>query len=294
MARRNLPDAWEDDWETAADKVVDEPTASGQPTLLTKAERLAKHQETNRKIWESAYVSHESPNSLYIDHMLTRHSEAPAEDFHFLAANNNAPPVTTSFKPAVKLLSRKPAPQMVARKDPTTGLEQLTLQDDEVDEDEAKTQETQEERKARQQRELEEKQRRYEEARAKIFGEPKSNPASGQSTPGNVTPPLSDGAPTRGNYRGRGRGRGGNRGGNHIRTDSQEKRPVSQTNTRELFDPGYAPKPAFPLPKRNEMGPQPMRSTTPRNEEQAIRAPRGPDGSGRGGFGFARRGASDG
>jgi len=62
--RKKLPDAWEDDWETAADKVDDErpPPAPAQQTApLSKAERLAKHQETNRKIWESAYVSSGAP-----------------------------------------------------------------------------------------------------------------------------------------------------------------------------------------------------------------------------------------
>ncbi len=34
------------------------------------------------------------------------------------------------------------------------------------------------------------------------------------------------------------------------------------------------------------------RSTTPRQDEQPVRAPRGPDGSGRGGFGFSRRGGA--
>lgn len=226
---------------------------------------------------------------------LTPCREAPPEDFPFLAVNNNhaPPPAAASFRPAVKVLSRKPTPQMIARKDPATGLEQLTLQDDDVEE-EVKEQESLEERKARQQKELEEKQRRYEEARAKIFGETKSNPPSGQSTPGNVTPPLSvEGG--RGNYRGRGRGRGGPRGGNHNRNESQEKRPSTQTNPRELFDPGYSQKPGFSLQKRTETGsPQPGRSTTPRHEEQVIRAPRGPDGSGRGGFGFAKRGSPDG
>ena len=208
--------------------------------------------------------------------------------------NNNAPPAAVaSFKPAVKVLSRKPAPQMIARKDPVTGLESLALQDEEGAE-EVKAQETPEERKTRQQKELEERQRRYEETRAKIFGESKSNPPSGQSTPGNVTPPPPSDA-VRGSYRGRGRGRGGARGGSHSRNDSQEKRPTNQSNTRELFDPGYAPKPGFALQKRNETGsPQPGRSTTPRNEDQVIRAPRGPDGSGRGGFGFAKRDAQDG
>lgn len=59
MAKRpttKVPDAWEDDdWETQADKAVDEPEAqSSQSTTMSKAERLAQHAESNRKIWESA------------------------------------------------------------------------------------------------------------------------------------------------------------------------------------------------------------------------------------------------
>jgi hypothetical protein len=207
-------------------------------------------------------------------------------------------PLATPFKPAVKLLSRKPAPKMIARKDPVTGFEQLTLVDDDLDPDEAKKpQETPEEIRMRQQRELEEKQRRYEEARAKIFGE--SNPSSGQSTPGSVTPPHG-GDSRQSSYRGRGgRGRGRGRGGHQIHNtqEDQSRRPVTSqpTGTRELFDPSYAPKPVNIVQKRNgDSSPQTVsRSGTPREDDQIIRAPRGPDSSGRGGFGFARRGGKD-
>lgn len=214
----------------------------------------------------------------------------------------------------MKVLSRKPAPQMVARRDPVTGVSQLSLQeDDEDDEEKNKPRPTPEEIRLRQQRELEEKQRRYEEARAKIFGE--SAQSSGSSTPGNVTPPQhtsegsgggggggsGSGSGGRQNYRGRGRGRGGRRNdsynNNHGRQDSADRRPVSsQAGTRELFDPNFSPKPGSMLHRRGgDSSPsQCGRSTTPREEDQVIRAPKGPDGSGRGGFGFARRGAKGG
>jgi hypothetical protein len=61
-----------------------------------------------------------------------------------------------------------------------------------------------------------------------------------------------------------------------------------------LFDPGYAPKPGFNLQKRGEAAAQSGGRSTIREEDQVIRAPRGPDGSGRGGFGFARRGGEHG
>jgi hypothetical protein len=203
-------------------------------------------------------------------------------------------PLTTAFKPVVKLLSRKPAPQVITRRDPVTGLEQLTIQDDEEDETEKKKQETPEEIRKRQQRDLEEKQKRYEQARAKIFGD--SDPSSGQSTPRTGTPP-SGGGDARQSYKGRGRGRGG-RGRDQDSNGRQDKRQpsIQQSNgTRELFDPGYSPKPGFNIQKRGGGSAQAgNRSSGPREQDQIIRSPRGPDGSGRGGFGFARRGGEQG
>lgn len=49
-----VPDAWEDDWETQADKVTPEVEQPEPQAPLTKAERLAQHTELNRKLWESA------------------------------------------------------------------------------------------------------------------------------------------------------------------------------------------------------------------------------------------------
>ncbi|KXX76700.1 hypothetical protein MMYC01_202627 [Madurella mycetomatis] len=277
MAKDKVPDAWDDDdWEVQADRMAKEEPPKPEPQVpMTRAERLAKHAEEQRKLWELAETREELP---------------------FLPSTNSVP-LATPFKPAVKLLSRKPAPQMIARRDPVTGLEKLTLQDDEEDEGaEKKKQETPEEIRKRQQRELEEKQRRYEEARAKIFGD--SNPSSGQSTPGNVTPPW--GSDGRQNRRGRGRGgRGGGRGRDRDRDSDNGRQErtqqgIPQSNgTRELYDPGYAPKPGFHIQKRGDAPPQLAdRSATPHEEDQVIRPPRGPDGSGRG-FGFARRGAKE-
>jgi len=51
-----VPDAWEDDWESQADK-ADEAAAvaaAEEQVKTSKAERLAKHAETNKQIWESA------------------------------------------------------------------------------------------------------------------------------------------------------------------------------------------------------------------------------------------------
>ncbi|KAK0729033.1 hypothetical protein B0T21DRAFT_205162 [Apiosordaria backusii] len=291
--RSQPPDAWDDDWESQADRLAKtEPTEPEPPQApLTKAERRAKHAEEQRKLWESA--------------------EAPEEPAFLPIANTV--PLATPFKAPMKLLSRRPNPQKTIIRDPVTGLEQLTIQDDDDEDQDTATQkpETPEERKERQRKELEEKQRRYQEARAKIFGD--SNPSSGQSTPGTVTPPHGNeggGGGGRGNHRGRGgRGRGNGRGGRDYSSTNtnngrNNRQPPSQqpqqtadpsSSSRELFDPEYSPKPPSHTNPRRGNGPSqvPSRSHTPlREEDQITRQPRGPDGSGRGGFGFAKRGGT--
>jgi len=53
-----VPDAWDDDWESQADKADAAAAAAKveEEVKVTKAERLARHAETNRKLWESACV----------------------------------------------------------------------------------------------------------------------------------------------------------------------------------------------------------------------------------------------
>lgn len=53
--KTTVPDAWDDDWESQADKIATEPEPPApEPAPSTKAERLARHVESNRKLWESA------------------------------------------------------------------------------------------------------------------------------------------------------------------------------------------------------------------------------------------------
>lgn len=58
-----IPDAWDDDWESQADRLAGEEEASSSndkaedAAAMTKAERLAKHVEQQRKLWEAAYVA---------------------------------------------------------------------------------------------------------------------------------------------------------------------------------------------------------------------------------------------
>ncbi|OLN88563.1 hypothetical protein CCHL11_01974 [Colletotrichum chlorophyti] len=298
-----MPDAWEDDWESQADKLDAQARVQPEPQApLSRAERLAQHAESNRKLWESAYVFPKHSTSSFKLPPRPQRSDAPTP-LHFLDSQNPVP-LATGFKPQVKVLSRKPAPQMIARRDPVTGLSQLSLADDDDDDrrNEKKPQLTPEEIRAKQQRELEEKQRRYEEARAKIFGE--SNPSSGASSPGTVTPPRSVNEGGRGNHRGRGRGRGGGGHRGNLSRQEDNRRPGSRPDVgrsdrgRELYDPNYAPRGGVSLQKRGGDSPsQRSGRSTPRDDDQpkqAIRAPRGPDGSGRGGFGFARRGTKEG
>jgi hypothetical protein len=59
MGKDRIPDAWDDDdWEQHADRAAKEdPPKPEPPVFLTRAERLAKHAEEQRKLWESAWVA---------------------------------------------------------------------------------------------------------------------------------------------------------------------------------------------------------------------------------------------
>jgi hypothetical protein len=153
---------------------------------------------------------------------------------------------------------------VVQKIDPLTGLAKLTVEDEDDEDEEKKNQPTAEEIRLRTQRERKEKQRLYEEAKARIF-----ETGSGNSTPGTSTPPGDD---SKGN-RGKGRGRG-----------QEGRRPESQSGAKELFDPNYSPK--IKIQKRGNGNGESSQSgrSTPRQDEQIIRAPRGPDASGTGGF----------
>ena len=220
-------------------------------------------------------------------------------------------PLKSEYKPPTVLLSRKgPKVQSRSSRPPTTGVQDLSLsngnpssgagQESSEDEEEVQARElTLAERQAKAAKERGEKQRRYEERRKELFGASNTGttfPAqqqgtqnkSGASTPASLTPPGSRSATP---CRGRG-GRGGRRGGavgDHGTISRNQSRGGAQQ--RELYDTSYAPKPesAFIQRRERENGP-----TIPSNVsnippiQQPIRAPRGPDGSGRGGFGFTR------
>ncbi|KAI1616803.1 hypothetical protein EDD36DRAFT_429994, partial [Exophiala viscosa] len=260
-----VPDAWEDEWSNNADDSPTAPAESAEPKKVTskvsKAQRRAQQAEFNRQLWAEA--------------------EGPKETNYFLESRNVVPH-RTEFKPPPILLSRK-GPKVQSSRPPTAGFSDLSINDrtnaeSSEDEDEAKERELSlAERQAQAAKEREEKQRKYEERRQELFGSSSTQQAtnkSGTSTPSNLTPPGSRSATPN-----RGRGKGGRRGGANSNTRNQSR--VLQHP--DLFDPSYAPKQESSYVQRHES--RVSGGRTP--EIRPIRAPKGPDGSGRGGFGFA-------
>ncbi|KAI9792604.1 MAG: hypothetical protein M1833_001057 [Piccolia ochrophora] len=251
-----VPDAWDDDWEAVADQ-QEEAEKVAEARKESKAERLAKHAEQNRRLWDSA----ESP-----------------DNYHFLGARNEVP-LKSEFKPSVKVLSRKPTPKLASRNDPSTGLAQLTVEDDDEDADNSgKSTTSPEELRKKAQLDREEKQRRYEEARERLFGSPA--PESGTSTPGNVTPPRPS---SRGEAK-LGKGKGKARVGRESNLPLRPKEDNSEQGGRkQLYDPDYAAK-ADLVYIQKRTGEALRNKSVAEEGLQPIRAPRGPDGTGRGAF----------
>ena len=166
---------------------------------------------------------------------------------------------------------------MIARKDPVSGMEKLVLDDegDDEEQDESKTKAlTAEERQAKAQKEREEKLKKYDEVRERLFG------TSSPAPPADVIESPSPSRVKSLGERARGKGRD---------SASRDTRPGTSTLAKagkQLFDPNYVPKPDSTYLKKQET--QNSRSSTP-VEDQIIRQPHGPDQSGRGGNGFANR-----
>lgn len=180
-------------------------------------------------------------------------------------------PLQSSLKPSVTLLARKPASTPVPSKIPVTGLNTLTLEEDDDEDEGAKSNEmTMEERTLKAQKEREEKQRRYEEVRERLFGPSNSRP----SLPRSSTPPAA-----KSSERGRGRGRG------NAVWEGRETRPDLPISGRskQLYDPNF-------IVKSEPTNAQKKDISETNGESSIIRHPRGPDGSGRDGHGFIGRG----
>ncbi|KAE8349341.1 hypothetical protein BDV28DRAFT_63024 [Aspergillus coremiiformis] len=258
------PDAWEDDWERQADTLASDPTPPPPEkkvsSKVTKAQRRAQQAEFNRQLWAEA----ESPQT-----------------FHYLESHSNVP-LKQEFKPTVTLLSRNPQPsrQSSSVNATTAGLGRLGLNgdnDDESDDDNNLAEPSPEERQAIALRNLEEKQRKYEEARQRLFGTPSAT-TSGASSPRSGTPPKHEG-------RRKGRNRGNGRDTNRDKRDSS----AASGKSRQLYDPG-SPKPSYVQRKEKQSMNDPS-GNGQQSPQQPIRSPRGPDSSGRGGFRSGSRGA---
>lgn len=248
-----VPDAWDDDWEAVADKPEAKPSQNipKAPVILTKAQRKVQHQEANKSLWDAAEAG-------------------PADKPIFLQARDTTP-IAEPWKPQLKVLSRKP--------DAPINLGGLKLQDDDDSEEEERkrAEAAFAERKARADAERIEKQRKYAEARERIFGNATGGTASGESSP---TREVST-------ARGRGHGRTGSKPRGRVNDDrngsaAQSPARAASRPQQQLFDPYSLGKPAATE----------ERARTPRAyaDNMPIRMPKGPDGSGRGGFGFANRG----
>ncbi|KAJ5942275.1 hypothetical protein N7516_002443 [Penicillium verrucosum] len=263
-----VPDVWEDSWENQADKLDSKSTPPSEKKVsskVTKAQRRAEQAEFNRQLWAEAEST---------------------ETFHFVEARADVP-LKQDFKPAVTLLSRKP--QLVTRHSSssprtitaaTAGLGGLGLDDDEDSDDDTKPpQPTPEERHAIALKNREEKQRKYEEVRERLFGSPSAT-ASSTSSPGSTTPPRQN---STGEGKGRGKGRGGGR--------DQQKRDSSSTSSKSskhLYDPSTSAKSNAPFLQRGGRPLVERSGSDTQAPQQPVRSPRGPDASGRGGFNFNR------
>lgn len=157
----------------------------------------------------------------------------------------------------------------------STGSQQLNLEDDE-DEDETdsgKTIMTLEERQQKAVLDREEKQKKYEEVRQRLFGS--GGPIESQPGENSTSlPALQNGAA---------RGRSKSRGGRETRPS-----PSTGNRSRQLFDPSSNSKPDPAYIQKKENLPR-SGSSTP-VKQQIIRSPRGPsENTGRASFGFVPR-----
>lgn len=182
------------------------------------------------------------------------------------------------MKPALKVLARKPTKPA----DIQNGVQSLGLHDDDIDSEEEERREQERTRKEKSERaalERAEKQRKYAEVRERLFGSPAP---SADSQSGRDLPTKRAG--------GRPKGRGGFKAGINGRgsqtTSSTEQSPARINGKKQLYDPNDS-SPSKPDEVRKPL------ALTKSEASKPTREPKGPDGTGRGGFGFAPRGKSD-
>lgn len=159
---------------------------------------------------------------------------------------------------------------VIAKKNATDGIADLNLdgEGDSDEEDLKKREADLEERQRKAKLEREEKQRKYAEARERIMG---------SSSPATAAVASRDSSHGRDSRKTRTKVNGNRNSQPTSSADQSPARPSS--TTKDLFDPDDMGR---RLPRR-EVNAMPK-------EELPSRQPRGPENSGRGGFGFAARG----
>lgn len=171
----------------------------------------------------------------------------------------------------------------------------LNLGDDEDDSEEEARKAAEKDLAARQLRaklEREEKQRKYTEARARLFGPGASTvDSNGGRSPSPVgTSNARAQQPRRGARRAGGTpGSGGRDSHSHSASSADQSPARAPMPIRQLYDPDMRPGSVLIQKRGGATSGGSSRADSP-NQNQPIRLPKGPDGSGRGGFGFAQRG----
>lgn len=254
-AKGGVPDAWDDDWVNAADAAAATPIPeSQQPAKLSKGEKKRIHAEQQRQLWDTA--------------------ENPGRNLWLEA--QGVVPLKQEFKQPPTLLSRKPP--TIAKKNVVEGVGSLNLEDEDSEEEARKKREADfEERQRKAKLEREEKQKRYAEARERIMGS--SNPST--------APASRESSHSRDNRRTRGNKTNDNKrsqaGSPADNSPARQQQPGSE---KQLFDPDDMGRRMLRRgPNSSPQGPQ---------DAQPVRQPRGPEQSGRGGFGFVTRGGLSG
>lgn len=231
-------------------------TLTSPPPRPSRAERKAAHAAANKQLWDSA----ENP-----------------EPFHFVETKRADVPLASEFKPALQLLSRKP-------KAPAALNDNADEDDDSETEARKAAEKALDERKLKATRERQDKQRKYAEARARLFGpEDPSTVAAGAGA--ESTAPSARGASSQqaNGARTQQPARRSGRASHSAASSSADQSPA-----RQLYNPvdsahgnGNTGAPG----RRVHVNP-----ASPNIAQLPIRLPKGPDGSGRGGIGFAPRG----
>jgi len=255
-----VPDAWDDDWQN----VVDVSQALTVPRLHTYISQKTPARPKAAPVMLSR--AERKAQHAEANRQLWEAAESHEQPY-FLEAKNNIP-LKEEIKPQLKVLSRKPQPMNLASRSGGAPIE-----DDEDSEEEAcrKNAESLAERQRKAAIEREEKQRKYAEVRERLFGPTAATREFAES--GSKSPAGRD------SRQGSRKGRGG-RGGSHANSSAEQSPARHAQASKQLFDPSLSSKPR---------GLEVARSVTPK-DEQPIRQPRGPDSSGRGGFGIALRG----